>query len=392
MSKRDYYEVLGVDKSASIDDIKTSYRKLAMQYHPDRNPDNKELEEKFKEASEAYEILSDQSKRQRYDQFGHNGLRSGQDFHSYSGFDDIFSAFGDIFSGSIFGEFFGSGRSSRGSSRRNTGERGSDLKIRLALSLEEVAKGIEKTIKIKRYIPCDDCRGTGAKSSEGFQKCDACNGSGEVRHVTRSVFGQFVNISVCTNCGGSGQIIKDPCVKCSGEGRLPSEDTLKVNIPAGVESGNYIPIRDKGNAGRRGGEFGDLIVVIDEKDHPYLERHGNDVVYNLEISYPEAALGTKIEVPTLFGTETIKIESGTQHGSLIKLHDKGIPFLNSYSKGSQIVEVSVYVPTSLNSKEKTLLKELSEQSNINPKRKPIEKSEKDKDDKDFFEKVKDAFF
>lgn len=393
MEKRDYYEILGLSKNATTEEIKAAYRKMAMQYHPDRNPGDHSAEEKFKEAAEAYEVLSDSNKRARYDQYGHSGLRMGQDFHQYSGFDDIFSAFSDIFSGgSIFDEFFGRStrRSSGGGSRRSMAERGSDLKIRMPLTLEEIASGTEKTIKIKRWVTCSTCGGSGAKDQNSFHRCPNCNGSGEIRQVSRSMFGQFVNINICNACNGSGQIIADPCSACRGDGRVTSDDTVKVNIPAGVESGNYIPIRNSGNAGKRGGDYGDLIVVIEEKEHAYFERDGYDVIYRLNVSFPQAALGTEIEVPTLGGIEKVKIESGTQPGTLINLRNKGIPHLNSYSKGDQIIVVGVFVPGSLNSKEKALLKELAQSQNFIPKNNDIKKSKSK--EKDFFEKVKDAIF
>lgn len=392
MSKRDYYEILGVEKSADADTIKSAYRKLAMKYHPDRNPGNTEAEEKFKEASEAYEVLADAQKRQRYDQFGHNGMRGGQDFHQYSNINDIFSAFGDIFGGgqgggnTIFEEFFSGGRGRGGARKRQTGEPGSDLKVRLPLTLEEIATGVEKTLKIKRYRSCDTCSGSGAKAGSGHSTCSACQGQGEVRQVSRSMFGQFVNISTCSQCGGSGQIIKDKCSTCSGEGRVHGETTIKVNVPAGVSSGNYIPIRGKGNAGRRGGEAGDVMVVIEEQAHPLFRREGDDIVYDLTISFPDAVLGGDIEIPVLGGSSILTIESGTQPGTVIRMREKGIPHLNAYGKGEQLVVVNVYVPTSLNSKEKDLLKELSQSENIAPKKKK-------KNDKQsgFFGKVKDAF-
>lgn len=389
MSKRDYYEILGIDKNAGLSDIKGAYRKLAMKYHPDRNPDNKEAEEMFKEASEAYEVLSDENKRSRYDQYGHDGLKMGQDYRQYTDFTDIFSAFGDIFGGggggSIFDEIFGGGRRG-GSQRRHRGEPGSDLKIRLPLTLEEVAHGVNKTIKINRFAVCDDCQGTGADSSSGMKTCPNCNGSGEVRQVSRSMFGQFVNISSCPACSGSGQIIDEPCHTCHGDGRVKVEDTVKVEIPAGVESGNYLPVKGKGNAGKRSGMTGDLIVIIEEKEHEYFRRHGNDVIYHLTVSFPDAALGAEVEIPTLFGSEKVKIEPGTQPGTTINLKDKGIPQLNSYRQGQQIVYVNVHVPINLSSKEKETLRSLSKSENIKP-----DKHAKTKE-KAFFSKVKDAFF
>ena len=387
MEKRDYYEILDVPKSASVDEIKSAYRKLALKYHPDRNPDNKEAEDMFKEAAEAYEVLSDQDKRSKYDRFGHDGLHRGTDYRGYSDFNDIFSNFSDIFGSSIFGDIFGSaaGSSRRGGNRRGPSERGSDLKIKLPLTLEEIAHGAEKTIKLKKYITCDACNGKGAIDNSSFSKCPTCDGAGEVRQVSRSMFGQFINISACPQCNGSGQIIKDPCKKCKGEGRVQAEDSIKVSIPAGVETGNYIPLRGRGNTGKRGGESGDLIVVIDELTHKEFERSENDVVYRLKISFPDAALGTDVDVPTLYGTEKIKIESGTQPGTQIRMKDKGIPYLNSYRKGDQIVLVNVHIPTSLNSKEKQVIKELSQCENISPLK------AKTKKDKDFFGKVKDLF-
>lgn len=385
MAKRDYYEILEVPKSASVEEVKSAYRKLAMKYHPDRNPDNPEAEEKFKEATEAYEVLSDPQKRQRFDQYGHEGLRGGMDYSSYTDINDIFSRFGDIFGGSIFDDFFG-GSSRRRSHRRDMGERGSDLKIRLPLSLEEIAIGVEKTIKVKKMGKCDSCGGSGAKQGSGYASCGTCGGNGEIRQVSRSVFGQFVNISTCPTCNGAGQLIKDKCDSCNGDGRSQVEDTIKVNIPAGVEEGNYIPLRGKGNAGRRNGPAGDLIIVIEEKEHELFTRQGDNILYPLTISFPDAALGTEIEVPTLTGKEKIKIDSGTQPGSTLVLREKGIQKLNSYGKGDMIVIINVHVPHKLNSKEKELLRELAEQDNINSSNKSTKKG------KDFFDKVKDTFF
>lgn len=387
MSKRDYYEILGVDRNAGLDEIKSSYRKLALQFHPDRNPDNKESEEKFKEAAEAYEVLSDSDKRRRYDQFGHEGLRMGSDYGGFRNVEDIFSHFSDIFSGgSIFDDLFGGGNRRRGSSRRSMAERGSDLKIKLPLTLEEIATGVEKTLKIKRMTTCDACHGSGVGENNHYNTCPSCNGTGEIRHVSRSMFGQFVNISTCSQCNGSGQVITDPCKKCNGEGRVSSEETVKVNIPAGVESGNYLPLRGKGNAGRRGGEAGDLIVVIDEKEHQFFKRDGNNVIYELPISITDAALGAEIEIPTIYGYDKLKIDAGTQPGSILKMKNLGIPYLNSYGKGDQIVVINVFIPTNLSSKEKTIFKELANSPNLTPRKKADGKQ------KDFFEKVKDVFF
>jgi molecular chaperone DnaJ len=368
-SKRDFYEILGVPRNASADDIKKAYRKMALQYHPDRNPGNKEAEEKFKEAAEAYEVLSDTTKRQRYDQFGHDGMR-GTDFHPFTDVNDIFSTFGDIFGGglggSIFDEMFGGqARNARG---RGTQQSGSDLKVRLPLTLEEIATGVEKKLKIKRWKRCDPCSGSGARNAGSTVTCPVCNGAGEIRQTSRSVFGQFVNIATCQNCGGEGRTIKDPCRECHGDGRVQGESAVKVTIPAGVSSGNYIPLRGEGNVGKRGGPAGDIIVVIEEVEHEHFTRNGDDVVLDQEISFPEAALGAEIEVPTLTGRARLKIEAGIQPGRVLRMRDKGIPHLNSFGRGDQLVRVTIAVPGSLSSKEKQLIKELAAMPNFQPKR------------------------
>lgn len=366
MTKRDFYEVLGVARGASADDIKKAYRKMALQYHPDRNPGNKEAEEKFKEAAEAYEVLSDPAKRQRYDQYGHEGIR-GTDFRPFTDVNDIFSTFGDIFGGgfggSIFDEMFGAQTRQR---RKSSASPGSDLKIRLRLSLEEIASGVEKKLKIKRWKACDTCNGTGARAGHAMTTCPVCNGAGEVRQVSRSVFGQFVNIATCQNCEGEGKVIKEPCQSCKGDGRVHGETTIKVAIPAGVSEGNYIPLRGEGNVGRRGGPQGDIIVVIEEEPHQLFTRDGSNVVLDLLVSFPEAALGAEIEVPTLTGRARLKIEPGTQSGTVLRMRDKGIPNLNSFGRGDQFVRVNVWVPRSLSSQERQMLKQLSSSDNFSP--------------------------
>ena len=390
MAKRDYYEVLGVEKNADQSQIKAAYRKMAMKYHPDRNQGDETAESKFKEASEAYEVLSDDNKRAKYDRYGHEGMRMGQDFGSYTDINDIFSSFGDIFGGgggSIFDDFFGGGSRRRGG-RRSAGERGSDIKIRLPLTMEEIASGVEKNIKLKKQVVCDACHGSGAEHGSGHSTCPTCGGSGEVRQVSRSMFGQFINVSACSACNGTGQIINNPCSACRGEGRLGGEEMIKASIPAGVESGNYLPMRGKGNAGRRGGEAGDLIVIIEEKEHEHFRRQDDNVIYHHKISFPDAVLGVECEVPTLYGKEKIKIEAGTQPGTIISIKDKGIPHLNSNGKGDQFVYINVFVPKKLNSEEKDMLKKLQKSSNICPvdgKNKPKDK------EKDFFDKVKNMF-
>ena len=389
MAKRDYYQVLGVDKKATQDEIKKSYRKMALQFHPDRNPGNKEAEEKFKEAAEAYEVLGDEQKRQRYDQFGHEGIR-GTDFRPFTDVNDIFSTFSDIFGGglggSIFDDMFG-GSQGRPRQRGSTRAPGSDLKIRLKLTLEEIATGVEKKLKVKKWKTCDVCRGTGARSAHGMVTCPVCNGSGEIRDVSRSVCGQFVNIATCQNCEGEGKVIKEPCLTCQGEGRVQGESTIKVNIPAGVSEGNYIPLRGEGNIGRRGGPAGDIIVVIEEEPHKVFTRDGDNVVLDLLIGYPEAALGADIEVPTLTGRAKLKIDPGTQSGRILRMRDKGIPHLNSFGRGDQLVRVNVWVPTQLNSKDKALMHQLAESENVNPK----EGDKSANSEKSFFSRMKKAF-
>ena len=389
MTKRDYYQVLGVGRTATPEEVKKSYRKLAMQYHPDRNPGNKEMEEKFKEAAEAYEVLSDADKRRRYDHYGHEGMR-GTDFRYSTGdIHDIFNAFGDIFGGGFGGSIFDSmfGEQQRPRQRASAGIPGSDLKIRLRLTLEEIATGVEKKLKMKKWKACDTCHGSGAKPGTHKITCPVCNGTGELRQVSRSVLGQFVNISTCNNCGGEGKIIQEPCVTCKGDGRVQGETTIKVNIPAGVSEGNYIPLRGEGNVGPRNGPAGDVIVVIEEEPHPHLVRNGDDVVLDLLVSFPEAALGAEVTVPTLSGRAKLKIEPGTQSGRILRMRDKGISHLNSYGRGDQLVRVNVWVPTSLTSQERSAIKGLGELENFNPK----EGDKSANSDRSFFERMKKAF-
>ena len=394
MTKRDFYEILGVNRNATNDEIKSNYRKMAMKYHPDRNPGDKEAEDKFKEAAEAYEVLMDPNKRARYDQFGHEGMR-GTDFHGFDNVGDIFSAFSDIFNfggGSIFDDFFGSSRSHRGRKYRSPGIQGSDLKITIHLSLEEVAEGTEKILKIKRYNKCEVCNGTGAKSASGTVECSTCNGSGEIRQVSRSMFGQFINVQVCPACNGEGRVIKDKCPNCSGEGRVKGEYTVKVTIPAGVSSGNYIPLRGQGNNGVRGGQSGDLIVVIEEEPHKFFKRDEDDILFDLTISITEAVLGAEIEIPVLGGTVMLKIEPGTQPGKILRLRDKGIRHLNHSGRGDQLVRINIFIPNKINSKDKELFKELSRSENM--KTKPGKSGTHSKDSsgsKSFFNRVKNSF-
>ncbi|MBL8007447.1 MAG: molecular chaperone DnaJ [Ignavibacteria bacterium] len=388
MTKRDYYEILSVSKTSSVDEIKSSYRKLAMKYHPDKNPGNKEAEEKFKELAEAYEILSDPVKRQRYDQFGHQGVSGGA--HSYDNINDIFSQFGDIFGsfgrgggGSIFDEFFGGGQRT---SRREHNNQGSDLKINLKLTMEEIAEGVDKTIKVKKYKVCSECEGSGAKSQNGFSRCTHCNGSGEIRQATRSIFGQFINVTVCNYCNGEGRIIKEKCDECHGEGRVKTETTIKVNVPAGVSEGNYIPLRGQGNSGIRGGHPGDLLVFIEEEQHKEFTRNEDDIYYNLEVSIVDAVMGAEVVVPTLAGKAKLTIEPGTESGKFLRMKDKGIRHLNAHGRGDQIVKVNVHIPKKINSKEKELLKELGKSENFKPKHSHSGTKDK-KSEKNFFKSV-----
>jgi len=364
MAKRDYYEILGVNKNSTKEEIKKAYRQMAMKYHPDKNPDDKEAEEKFKEAAEAYEVLSHNDKKSRYDQFGHEGMRGGFGNQGFSDINDIFSHFSDIFGGSsIFDDFFGGGQRSR-SQRRGTGQTGSDLRVTLKLTLEEIAAGVTKKLKINKLVTCNSCKGNGAEGGSSKTSCPVCHGTGEVKQVSRSVFGQFVNITTCNNCGGEGSVIDNPCKKCKGDGRVKDEVTIKINVPAGVHEGSYMTLRNQGNAGKRNGRAGDIIVVFHEEPHKYFFREEDDIFYDLHISYPTAVLGDEVEVPTLNGIAKLKIDSGTNAGKLLKMRNKGIKHLNSSGSGDQYVRINIDVPKKINSIEKDLLKELSTSQNI----------------------------
>ena len=375
MAKRDYYEILGVGRDASEEDIKKSYRKLAMQYHPDRNPGDKDAEERFKEAAEAYEVLRDPEKKSRYDRFGHEGVK-GTGFEGFSNVEDIFSSFGDLFSEfNIFGDFFGGGSRS---SRRRGPSRGSDLRIKLQLDLNEIATGINKTIKISRLDKCSKCGGTGAEGTDAYVNCHSCNGTGEIRRVSRSLFGQFVNVSTCPTCSGDGRIIKNKCSNCDGNGVIRTETKISVKIPAGVSDGNYLTLRGEGNASPKGGPSGDIYVYIEELPHEYFQRHDDDILYDTFISFSIAALGGTIEVPTLAGKAKLQIPAGTQTGKILKMKNKGIPHLNSYGAGDQLVRLTVWTPTKFSKEEKEIFQKLGESENALPK---------DKKKANFFEKV-----
>ena len=393
--KREYYEVLGVSRTATKDEIKKAYRKLALQFHPDKNPDNKDAEDHFKEVNEAYEVLSNDDKRRRYDQFGHAGVGSsaasgGGQPGGGADFNDIFSAFNDMFSGgrnrgggSPFGfedAFGGGGRRGRASG----GIPGTDLKIRLKLTLEEIAKGVEKTLKIKKQVTCKECNGSGSKSG-ATENCQTCQGSGEVRQVSKTMFGQFVNVAACPTCGGEGRIIKDRCTSCYGEGIKLGEVTVKVTVPSGVEDGNYLTLRGQGNSGPRAGAAGDLIVVIEEIPHELFSRNGDDVIYTLAVSFPDLVLGTKVEVPTLDGAVKLTIPPSTQPETMLRIAGHGIGHLRGSSRGDQYVKVNVFVPKDLSHQDKELLKEMKKSAGISPS------AHNDKNAKGFFEKARDIF-
>jgi molecular chaperone DnaJ len=356
--KKDYYEILGVPKNANENDIKKAYRKLAMEHHPDRNHGNKDAEEKFKEVSEAYEVLKDPDKKRQYDQFGHVSSR-GSSFEGFGGFDfDLGDALRTFMSeGFGFGDFFGN--TSQGRSRGYQ-QQGADLQIRLKLSLEEIASGVEKKIKLKRYNKCTQCNGSGAKKESMPVTCPYCKGAGEIRQVSRSFIGQFVNIAPCTQCQGTGTIIGDPCSICKGEGRIRGENEIKVKIPAGVSTGNYITLSGEGHAGLKGGPAGTAIIIIEETEHPDFERHGDDILNNLKLNFSQVALGDQVEVNTLNGKSKLTIDPGTQTNKILRMKGKGIPHLNNHGRGDQLVRIIVETPTNLSEKHKKLFKELAE--------------------------------
>ncbi len=384
MAKRDFYEILGVSKSSTPEEIKKAYRKMALQFHPDKNPGNKEAEEKFKEAAEAYEVLSDAQKKARYDQFGHAGVSGANGGGAgHMNMDDIFSQFGDIFGESVFGDFFGGGGGRRNSGQRQRGVRGSNIRIKVKLNLKEIADGARKTIKVKKYVVCDTCHGSGAKDASSVSTCKTCQGQGFVRRVQNTILGQMATTQTCPTCHGSGQQVTANCVKCHGEGRVYSEDTINIDIPAGVHEGIELSMNGKGNAGEKGGPNGDLLISIEEIKEGDLKREGNHILYELYISFIDAALGTKVEVPTIDGKVRVTIPEGTQGGHIMRLKGKGLPSLNSYGKGDQIIEVHVWVPKHLSSEEKKMLEKLKSSKNFQPDANHKEKS--------FFERVKGMF-
>ncbi|NDV58609.1 molecular chaperone DnaJ [Bacteroides sp. 519] len=373
MAKRDYYEVLEVTKECTSEEIKKAYRKKAIQYHPDKNPGDKEAEEKFKEAAEAYDVLSNPDKRSRYDQFGHAGMSgaagNGGPFGGFGGggmsMDDIFSMFGDIFGGhSGFGGFSGFGGGGGSSQQRRF--RGSDLRVKVKLDLKEISTGVEKKFKLKKYIQCDHCHGSGAEGNSGVETCSTCKGSGSVIRNQQTILGTMQTRSACPTCGGEGTIIKEKCKVCGGDGIVHGEEVVSVRIPAGVAEGMQLSMGGKGNAGKHNGVPGDLLIQVQEEAHPDLIRDDNDLVYNLLLSFPIAALGGAVEIPTIDSKVKVKIDPGTQPGKVLRLRGKGLPSVNGYGTGDLLVNVSIYVPEVLNKEEKSALEKLDESDNFKP--------------------------
>ncbi len=382
--KRDYYEILGVDKNADEGTIKKAYRKVAMQYHPDRNPGDKAAEDKFKEAAEAYEVLSDPDKKARYDRYGHAGVENMGGGFSGGGMnmEDIFSHFGDIFgdSGSPFGSFFGG---QGGSRTRSGGQRGSNLRIKVALTLEEIDAGVTKKIKVKKQVSCKTCGGSGAKDRNSISTCGTCQGSGYVRQVKNTFLGQMQTTVVCPKCNGSGKSIAAVCNTCRGDGRQMDEELIEIEIPAGVQEGMQLSMRAKGNAGQGGGPSGDLLINIEEKQHEKFSRDGQNIVYDLFLNFADAALGTSVEVPTLSGNVKVKIPAGTQAGKIFRLKGKGLPSLQQYGKGDQLINVNIWTPKNLTHEETQILERMRNMPNFQPNPGSGEKG--------FFERMKEYF-
>jgi len=382
VAKRDYYEILGVPRNATQEEIKKAYRQMALKYHPDRNPGNKEAEEKFKEAAEAYEVLSDPEKRKKYDQFGHAGI--GETHFGGSGFtvEDIFSHFGDIFGdlGDLFGGGFGSYRSS---TRSSSAAKGTNLRVKVKLTLEEIAKGTEKKIKVKKKVPCHVCGGTGAKVGSSPTTCPTCKGTGRVVQVTNTFLGQMQTVSTCPHCHGEGKIITSKCPACGGTGLEDGEEIITIKIPAGVQEGMQMTMAGKGNAAPRGGIPGSLIVTFEEEPHPLFKRDGINLLYEHFVSFPEAVLGGTIEIPTLDGKARIKIPAGTFPGKMFRLKGKGLPDVNGYGKGDLIVTINVWVPQKLTKEEKELIEKMAAYPNFKP--------ENTGEHKTIFERIKELF-
>ncbi|WP_026474677.1 molecular chaperone DnaJ [Alkaliflexus imshenetskii] len=382
MSKRDYYEILEVSKNASAEEIKKAYRKKAIQFHPDKNQGNKDAEEKFKEAAEAYEVLSNDEKRRRYDQFGHAGVGGASGSGGFGGgmsMEDIFSHFGDIFGGS-FGGFGGFG--GFGSSRGQRVNKGSNLRVKVTLTLQEIANGVEKKIKVKKYVSCHHCNGTGADKGSSFSDCHTCRGTGQVTRISNTILGQMQTTSSCPTCSGEGRIITKKCAECNGEGLLRQDEVVTINIPAGVEEGMQLSVSGRGNAARRGGINGDLLVLIQEEKHPELIRDGSDLIYNLTLSIPDAILGAPVEIPTVEGKVKVKIEAGTQPGKILRLKGKGLPEVNGYHRGDLLVRINVYIPKDLTKEEIRSVEKLKDSASFVPK---------EGEEMNFFSRMKNMF-
>ncbi len=384
MGKRDYYEVLGVSKEATKEEIKKAYRKQALKFHPDKNPGDKKSEENFKEAAEAYEVLSNEEKKARYDRYGHAGMgNSGNGFSGHGmTVEDIFSSFGDIF-GDAFGGFGGFGAGGGGGRRGKRVSKGTNLRVKVKLTLQEIATGTEKKIKVTKYDTCDTCNGTGAADASSLSTCTTCHGSGHVTRITNTMLGQMQTTSACPTCGGEGKTITKKCTSCYGEGIVQKEEIIKINIPAGVAKGMQMTVGGKGNAPRRGGINGDLLVVFDEEEHPDLIREGNDLIYNLFVSIPDAALGTHVEVPTVENNVKIKIEPGTQPGKILRLRGKGLPEVNGYGRGDLLVNVNVWIPKNMTRDEMKVFEKFRESESFTPK--------PDKNDRGFFDRMRGYF-
>ncbi len=385
MAKRDYYEVLGVSKSSTDKEVKKAYRKMAIKYHPDKNPDDSAAEDKFKEAAEAYEVLSNPEKKSRYDQFGHAGMGGaaggggfgGGGFGGGMSMDDIFSQFGDVFGGGGFG-----GGGFGGGGRRTRVNRGSNLRVRVKLTLEEVAKGATKKLKVNKYVSCGKCNGSGAEGGS-MKSCHTCGGRGQVTRVMNTPLGQMQTASTCPSCSGQGQTIEHKCTACYGDGIVKGEEVIEVKIPAGVGNEMQLSVRGKGNAAARGGMAGDLLVLVEEEEHPKLKRDGNNLHYELYVSFADAALGTTVEVPTIEGKARIKVESGTQSGKLLRLRGKGLPNLDYGRKGDILVHINVWIPKKLSKEEKQSLESLRKSDNFQP--------DPGRGEKSFYDKMKDYF-
>jgi molecular chaperone DnaJ len=384
MAKKDYYELLGVSKSATPEELKKEYRKLAIKYHPDKNPGDSEAEAKFKEIAEAYSVLSDPDKKARYDRFGHEGVGGASGFGGGGGvnMEDIFSQFGDIFGdGSPFGSFFGGGGRSGGG--RKAVRKGSDLRIKLKLNIEEIANGVEKKIKVKRYVSCKTCTGNGSKHGTSLQTCGTCNGTGQLRRVQQTMLGQMVTTNTCHTCNGEGKIVMDRCETCFGEGRTLEEDLISIKIPAGVAEGMQLSMSGKGNVPSRGGVAGDLLIQIEEEEHPTLKRDGNNIIFDLPLNFVDAILGKEVEIPVISGKVKINIKAGTQGGEVLRLKGKGLKDINGYGIGDQLIYVNLYTPKSVSSEERTILEKLRDSPNFEPK--------PGNDSKSIFDKMKDFF-